>query len=107
MVVILVHRHQGDFAFHNRQLIWESHELAQFAEVGSIFVFVFGLSYAFFKVLSALKLLRVSRDVELKGLDIPEMGTLGYPADWVPQDLGVREVDKPGFPAYSEPATTD
>jgi ammonium transporter, Amt family len=61
--------------------------VAQLAEVGSIFVFVFGLSYVFFKVLAALKLLRVSREVELQGLDIPEMGALGYPVDWEPSNL--------------------
>ena len=60
---------------------------AQLAEIGSIVVFAFGLSYVFFKILAALKLLRVSRDVELQGLDLPEMGTLGYPRDWEPSDL--------------------
>ena len=60
---------------------------AQFAEAASIFVFVFGLSYVFFKVLAALKLLRVSREVELQGLDLPEMGALGYPVDLEPADL--------------------
>lgn len=59
---------------------------AQLAEAGSIFVVVFGLSYVFFKVLAALKLLRVSREVELQGLDLPEMGTLAYPQDWEPSD---------------------
>jgi len=58
--------------------------VAQLAEVASIFVFVFGLSYVFFKILAALKLLRVSRAVELEGLDMPEMGSLGYPKDWEP-----------------------
>ena len=52
--------------------------LAQLAEVGAILVFVFGLSYVFFKVLSALKLLRSRPEDELAGLDIPEMGTPGY-----------------------------
>ncbi|HET9914893.1 MAG TPA: hypothetical protein VFQ13_23590, partial [Anaerolineales bacterium] len=60
---------------------------AQLAEAGSIFVVVFGLSYVFFKVLAALKLLRVSREVELQGLDLPEMGALGYPVDWEPGDM--------------------
>ncbi len=41
-------------------------------------------SYVFFKVLAALKLLRVSREVELEGLDMPEMGSLGYPKDFEP-----------------------
>jgi Amt family ammonium transporter len=59
---------------------------AQLIEVTSIFVFAFGLSYVFFKVLSALKLLRVSRAVEIQGLDEPEMGTRGYPKDWEPSE---------------------
>jgi Amt family ammonium transporter len=61
--------------------------LAQTIEVTSIFVFAFGLSYVFFRVLAAFRLLRVSREVELQGLDLPEMGTLGYPTDWEPTDL--------------------
>jgi ammonia channel protein AmtB len=55
--------------------------------VVSIFVFAFGLSYVFFKILASFKLLRVSREVELQGLDLPEMGTLGYPVDWEPADV--------------------
>lgn len=58
--------------------------VAQLLEVVSIFVFVFGLSYLFFKLLASLNLLRVSREVELQGLDIPEMGAIGYPTDWEP-----------------------
>jgi Amt family ammonium transporter len=52
--------------------------LAQVFEAGSVVVFAFGLSYVFFKVLNALKLLRVKPQDELSGLDIPEMGSLGY-----------------------------
>ncbi|HWR13098.1 MAG TPA: ammonium transporter [Rectinemataceae bacterium] len=52
--------------------------LAQFAEAFSIFVFVFGLSLVFFKVLNALKLLRSNPRDEIQGLDVPEMGSLGY-----------------------------
>jgi ammonium transporter, Amt family len=65
--------------------------IAQAIEVTSIFVFAFGLSYVFFKALAALKLLRVSREVELQGLDLPEMGTPGYPVDWEPSDLTEKE----------------
>jgi Amt family ammonium transporter len=61
--------------------------IAQLIEVTSIFVAVFGLSYGFFKILAAFKLLRVSREVELQGLDLPEMGALGYPTDWEPSDV--------------------
>ena len=52
--------------------------LAQFCEVGAIFVFVFGLSFLFFKLLNALKLLRSNPHDEIMGLDMPEMGALGY-----------------------------
>ncbi len=72
--------------------------IAQLFEMGSILVFVFGLSYVFFRVLGALKLLRTSREAELEGLDLPEMGAPGYvlndlPATQaprtIPQGLGV------------------
>lgn len=73
---------------------------AQLIEVTSIVVFAFGLSYVFFKVLAAFKVLRVSRDVELQGLDLPEMGTPGYPADWEPSDLEAEgPVSVPGTAA--------
>jgi hypothetical protein len=39
-----------------------------------------------------LKLLRVSREVELEGLDGPEMGSYGYPKDFEPE---------PGAEVYS------
>jgi Amt family ammonium transporter len=52
--------------------------VAQLAEIGSIIVVVFGLSFLFFKLLNALKLFRSAAIDELKGLDIPEMGTTGY-----------------------------
>ncbi len=56
--------------------------LAQFTEVISIFIAVVGLSWLFFKACYAMGLLRVSREDELKGLDMPEMGSLAYPVDW-------------------------
>jgi len=58
--------------------------IAQVFEVVSIFVVVFGLTYLFFKLLASFNLLRVSSEVELTGLDMPEMGSLAYPADWEP-----------------------
>jgi len=48
------------------------------------FAWAFGVSYAFFKVLDRVVGLRVSPEVELQGLDVPEMGTLAYPPDWEP-----------------------
>jgi Amt family ammonium transporter len=51
---------------------------AQILEAGAIIVFVFGLSFLFFKLLNALKLLRSKPQDEIMGLDMPEMGALGY-----------------------------
>lgn len=56
--------------------------LAQLTEVISIFIFAFGLSWVFFKICYSLGLMRVSREDELAGLDLPEMGSLAYPEDW-------------------------
>lgn len=58
---------------------------AQLLEAGSIIVVVGGLSFVFFKILDACKLLRVSREDEIAGLDLPEMGSLGYAPDFVAQ----------------------
>lgn len=52
--------------------------VSQIAEVLAIFIVVFGLSYVFFRVLAQLKVLRTTREAELQGLDVPEMGVPGY-----------------------------
>jgi Amt family ammonium transporter len=53
---------------------------------------VFGLAMAFawFKISNLITPIRVSRETELQGLDIPEMGTLGYP-DFQLKTHGVSE----------------
>jgi Amt family ammonium transporter len=43
------------------------------------FVFIFGASWLFFKALDALVGMRVAPEVEIEGLDMPEMGALAYP----------------------------
>ncbi len=48
------------------------------------FVYVFGISFLFFRLYKALFGLRVSPEVELAGLDLPEMGMPGYAADAEP-----------------------
>ena len=53
--------------------------VAQSIGVLTCFVFVFVSFYAFFKLVDVLLGNRVSADVELEGLDIPEMGALAYP----------------------------
>ena len=44
------------------------------------FVWVFATFFIFFKIVDAIIGNRVSAEVELAGLDIPEMGALAYPA---------------------------
>ena len=48
------------------------------------FVWAFGARYIFFKVLDRFVKLRVSPEVELAGLDLPEMGIAGYIPDELP-----------------------
>jgi Amt family ammonium transporter len=55
--------------------------IAQVFEAVAITVTVGGLSWVFFKILNAIKVLRVAPEVEVKGLDIPEMGVHGYFGD--------------------------
>lgn len=43
------------------------------------FLWAFGVSWVFFKILDALVGLRVSPEVELQGLDFPELGVFAYP----------------------------
>ena len=44
-------------------------------------VYAFGATYVVFKVVNAWRSMRVSKKVELEGLDVPEFGMLGYPED--------------------------
>jgi Amt family ammonium transporter len=66
--------------------------IAQVFEVVFVGGTVFMAAFIFFKILNAVKFLRVSREVELEGLDLPEMGSLGYPKDFEPE---------PGAEVYS------
>lgn len=68
--------------------------VAQLAEALSVIVVVGGLSFLFFKLLAAFKLLRSEPKHELEGLDLHEMGVQGYPADWEPAPAVVRAVQK-------------
>jgi Amt family ammonium transporter len=53
--------------------------LAELIGVLTCFVFVFVSFWVFFKVLDKVIGNRVSAEVEIQGLDLPEMGTLAYP----------------------------
>jgi Amt family ammonium transporter len=46
-------------------------------------VWAFGLTFVAFKIVNAVKSIRVSKEVELAGLDEPEYGMLAYPEDVV------------------------
>jgi ammonium transporter, Amt family len=67
--------------------------LSQITEVVAIAVVVTGLSYVFFRILMAVGVLRVSAEVELQGLDMPEMGAYGYPVDWEPTPQQLKDAD--------------
>ncbi|BCZ49339.1 ammonium transporter [Clostridium gelidum] len=53
--------------------------VAQLIAVVVLFVWGFGVSYIFFKILDKVWGIRVSPEDELNGLDIPEMGVTAYP----------------------------
>ena len=53
--------------------------VAQLIAVVVLFVWGFGVSFVFFKVLDKVWGLRVAPEIELAGLDIPEMGVAAYP----------------------------
>jgi Amt family ammonium transporter len=52
--------------------------VAQLAEIVSVLAVALGLSVIFFKALNKVGLLRSDPRHEIAGLDIPEMGALGY-----------------------------
>ena len=53
--------------------------VAQIVGTLTCFVFIFAISWVFFKALDGVIGMRVSPEEELEGLDVPEMGTHGYP----------------------------
>lgn len=61
---------------------------AQFVAAVTIGAFAFGTSFAFFKLLQGLGLLRSHATDEIMGLDVPEMGLPGYIHDNVPVQQG-------------------
>jgi Amt family ammonium transporter len=63
--------------------------IAQLIAVLVLFIWGFGVSYVFFRVLDKFWGLRVNPEDELGGLDIPEMGVLAYPD----HQLSVSELD--------------
>jgi Amt family ammonium transporter len=60
---------------------------AQIVGAAVCFAWAFGASFIFFKLLNKVVKLRVSPETEIGGLDIPEMGMLGYVPDAVPATI--------------------
>ena len=51
----------------------------QLIDAGVVAVFGFAMAFAWFKVSDLITPVRVPRETELEGLDVPEMGALAYP----------------------------
>ena len=51
----------------------------QMIGIGAAFIWAFGVSYLVFKLIDTIVTLRVSEDLELKGLDIMEHDAESYP----------------------------
>ena len=74
--------------------------IAQLIGVVACVVFIFAAFFLFFKLLEATIGNRVSAEVEIEGLDMAEMGMLGYPADVSHEAVGA------GMGTVLKPATT-
>jgi len=73
--------------------------IMQIIDAGTVAIFGFVMAYVWFKVSDVITPIRVSKEVEIEGLDGPEMGTLGYPDFQIhPGLLGV------GAAAATEPS---
>jgi Amt family ammonium transporter len=77
--------------------------LAQIIGTATCAVFIFGISWSFFKIMDTVMGMRVSPEVELEGLDVPEMGVHGYPEVQGPSTI-VRHLS-PGGGAYPQVGT--
>ena len=60
----------------------------------------FGATFVLFKVVNAIRSMRVAPEVELEGLDLPEFGGLAYPDDPMPMSLAA-EAERYAQPAVS------
>jgi ammonium transporter, Amt family len=70
--------------------------LVQLLGAGICFAWAFGATFVTFKVVNAIRSMRVSPEVELEGLDVPEFGGLAYPDDLYPT------LQDPSFHAQSQ-----
>lgn len=73
--------------------------LAEAIGVVTCFAFVFTAFYAFFKIQNAVMGIRVPAEAEIAGLDLPEMGALGYPEFQISSSTGEGVVSVAASPA--------
>jgi Amt family ammonium transporter len=71
--------------------------MAQVIGAAVCFAWAFGASWVFFKLVNRIVPMRVSPEVEIGGLDIPEMGQVGYVPSDIP-DLPPAAVPLGGLP---------
>jgi len=64
--------------------------LAQFIGVAAIAAWSFGTTFALFYAMKAVGILRSKPEDELRGLDLPEMGTHAYPVEDMPSERGLE-----------------
>src|SRR5690242_3735780 len=58
--------------------------LCQLAGATFCAVYAFGFTYVTFRIVNAIRSMRVAPEVEIEGLDVPEFGLPGYPEDAAP-----------------------
>ena len=79
--------------------------LCQIIGAGICAVWAFGSTFVVFKIVNAVKSMRVSPEVELEGLDVPEFGGLAYPDDVVAAPDPGHGLSHPGIaPGAGQPA---
>ncbi|MGE3075603.1 MAG: ammonium transporter [Dehalococcoidia bacterium] len=64
--------------------------VAQVIGVAAIATWSFGTTWVLFKGMAALGILRSKPEDELRGLDLPEMGTHAYPVEDMPSERGIE-----------------
>ena len=64
----------------------------------------FGASFVFFKIQNAIKSIRSSREDEIGGLDIPDMGIIAYPPEIDNPDFTDEDYETDDYETQSVPA---
>jgi Amt family ammonium transporter len=82
--LVVGHPIKGLFFGDGRQFI------AQGVGALTVIAWSFGTSFVLFSVLKALGIFRSKPEDELRGLDLPEMGTHAYPVEDMPTERGIE-----------------